>query len=85
VLEAQACGCPVFTTGRPPMTEVGGEAAVYFNPSDPAEAAQIIAKVLPERMELREKGLVNVSRFSSEKMIHSYINAYEFVIKQKSN
>lgn len=30
VAEAMACGCPVITTGIAPMTEVGGDAAVYI-------------------------------------------------------
>jgi glycosyltransferase involved in cell wall biosynthesis len=29
IAEAMACGCPVITTGQAPMTEVGGDAAVY--------------------------------------------------------
>ena len=39
VLEAQSCGCPVFATGRKPMTELGGDAAVYFDPADVDAAA----------------------------------------------
>lgn len=30
IIEALACGCPVFTTNRPPMTEVGGDFASYL-------------------------------------------------------
>lgn len=30
IIEALACGCPVFTTNRPPMTEVGGDFANYL-------------------------------------------------------
>jgi glycosyltransferase involved in cell wall biosynthesis len=30
VAEAMACGCPVITTAAAPMTEVGGDAAVYI-------------------------------------------------------
>jgi glycosyltransferase involved in cell wall biosynthesis len=30
IAEAMACGCPVITTGNAPMTEVGGNAAVYI-------------------------------------------------------
>ena len=40
IAEAQACGCPVFTTNRPPMTEVGADAAAYFDPDDPERAAR---------------------------------------------
>src|ERR1700682_440172 len=29
IVEAQACGCPVFASNLPPMPEVGGAAAVY--------------------------------------------------------
>jgi glycosyltransferase involved in cell wall biosynthesis len=32
IIEALACGCPVLTTRRPPMTEVGGEVADYVEP-----------------------------------------------------
>ncbi|MFM7086961.1 MAG: glycosyltransferase [Cyanobium sp.] len=37
VLEALACGCPVITTDRDPMREVGGAAALYVPPC-PGEA-----------------------------------------------
>ena len=33
VLEALACGCPVVTTGMPPMTEVGGNAVTTISPT----------------------------------------------------
>ena len=42
IIEAQSCGCPVFTSNRAPMTEVASTAAVYFNPHDPVQAAAII-------------------------------------------
>ena len=31
VVEAMASGCPVITTGEPPMNEVGGDAAIYIS------------------------------------------------------
>jgi glycosyltransferase involved in cell wall biosynthesis len=42
IIEAQACGCPVFTSNRPPMNEVGGEAAIYIEPDKPEKAAEKI-------------------------------------------
>lgn len=45
-LEAMACGCPVFASNRPPLTEIGGTAIQYFDPEKPAEAAQVIASKL---------------------------------------
>jgi glycosyltransferase involved in cell wall biosynthesis len=77
ILEAQSCGCPVFTTGRAPMTEVGGDAAVYFDPFNPEEAAEIISSALEGGRDLREQSLVNASRFNLDQMIDGYIAAYE--------
>jgi glycosyltransferase involved in cell wall biosynthesis len=34
VLEALACGCPVACSELPPLREVAGDAAVYFDPLD---------------------------------------------------
>jgi glycosyltransferase involved in cell wall biosynthesis len=84
VLEAQACGCPVFTTGRPPMTEVGGSGAVYFDPSDAAGAAKIIAGALGSREAIRQRGLKNISRFSVNQMIQGYLGAYERVSSRRA-
>ena len=42
IIEAQACGCPVFTLNRKPMTEVGGDGAVYFDTEDETGAAEMI-------------------------------------------
>ena len=46
IIEAQACSCPVFTSNQAPMTEVGGDAAIYINPHYPEAAAREIAKNL---------------------------------------
>jgi glycosyltransferase involved in cell wall biosynthesis len=79
VLEAQACGCPVFATGRPPMTEVGGSAAVYIDPSDVAGAAKAIVNARQTRDAIRERGLANVLRFGLTQMMQGYTSAYEQV------
>jgi glycosyltransferase involved in cell wall biosynthesis len=79
ILEAQSCGCPVFATGRPPMTELGGDAAIYFDPLQVDEAAKIISHALESRAAIREVGLVNVQRFTVQKMIDGYVNAYQKV------
>lgn len=79
VIEAQACGCPVFTSNRPPMTEVGGEAAVYFDLTDPSAAASVIANGLRRREAIKQAGFVNLARFSSAEMAKGYLRAYEAV------
>jgi glycosyltransferase involved in cell wall biosynthesis len=84
IAEAQACGCPVFTTNRAPMTEVGGNAAVYFDPENPKKAAEIIAQNFGKVKQMKKKGLINVKRFSTEKMIRKYIELYKKIKYENS-
>jgi glycosyltransferase involved in cell wall biosynthesis len=79
IIEAQACGCPVFTSNRPPMTEVGGEGAIYFNPSNPIEAAQIIVQSFSNgtAQKSRETGFKNCEKYSRERMINNYERLYQ--------
>jgi len=72
IVEAQACGCPVFTSNRPPMTEVGGTAAVYFDPRDPAVACETIAANFGRRTQLSSQGRENARRFSADAMLQAY-------------
>jgi len=76
IIEAQACGCPVFASNRPPMTEVGGEGAFYFDPEDPEGASALIAGKINDCAELRKAGFENARRFSAERMVDSYVKLY---------
>lgn len=84
IIEAQACGCPVFTSNRAPMTEIGGDGAVYIDPDNSIEAAHIILEHLPRASQMREAGFANVRRFSNETMVAGYIQLYREVIRQNS-
>ena len=42
VLEALATGCPVACSDLPPLREVAGDAAVYFDPRDPEAIAAAV-------------------------------------------
>jgi glycosyltransferase involved in cell wall biosynthesis len=84
ILEAQACGCPVFTTKRAPMTELGGDAAVYFDPAAEADAAAIIAEAMPGRDRLRQSGLENVQAFQESTMVREYVEAYEQAVQERA-
>ncbi len=60
VLEAMAAGCPVACSNASSLPEVGGEAALYFDPRSPEEAAEKIIDVLTNaelRSALIAKGL----------------------------
>ena len=80
IAEAQACGCPVVTTGRAPMTEVGGDAAIYIDPDDPAGATALIADGLARRAALVDAGLRNVQRFTVERLVAGCVDAYRHVL-----
>lgn len=80
IAEAQACGCPVATTGRAPMTEVGGDAAIYIDPDDPVGAAAAIADGLAQRAALVDAGLRNVCRFNRERLVAGCLDAYRHVL-----
>jgi hypothetical protein len=87
IVEAQACGCRVVTTGKPPMTEVGGEAAIYVSdPSNPAEVAERVRSVLAQDAETRRcivsAGLSNAARFSTDRMTCEYRAIYEDLVSQ---
>ncbi len=77
LLEAQACGCPVITSNRPPMPEIAGEAAIYVDPLQPEEAARIILENASRFPELQQKGRENLSRFSLDRAIDSYLELYK--------
>ncbi|HEY1483519.1 MAG TPA: glycosyltransferase family 1 protein [Candidatus Acidoferrum sp.] len=79
IIEAQSCGCPVVTSGRAPMDEVGGTAAVYVDPGKPEEAATAAVRALEKPDEWREASLRNAARFSSTAMISGYVSLYEKV------
>lgn len=80
IIEAQACGCRVVTTNRPPMTEVGGDAATYLDPDNLWSAVDILTNVLDAddatRNAMIRRGLANAARYSTQAMIDSYGETY---------
>lgn len=80
VIEAQACGCPVFTSDLAPMNEIGSSAAVYVDPKDPQAIAQAIRNAAPRFAEMREGGLANAAHYSAAHMAARYVEQYREVI-----
>ena len=83
IIEAQACGCPVVTSDRVPMTEVGGQAATYIDPDDIDAAASAVARKVCRRHQPCEKSLNNVERFSTSGMISHYLALHEILLGSK--
>jgi glycosyltransferase involved in cell wall biosynthesis len=68
--EAMACGVPIITSNVNGPEEIAGEAAVYVDPGNPAEAARALARVLEDddyAGELSAKALARSHRFDWEK------------------
>lgn len=66
-LEAMACGCPVITSCAASLPEVCGEAALYFDPLEPAQIAAAIKRLVQNqglRQELVERGIERARAFS---------------------
>lgn len=80
IIEAQACGCRVVTTGWPPMNEVGGDAAVYLDPDNLWSAVDILMNVLDVDDERKQaiirRGYANAARYSTRQMTDSYCEIY---------
>ena len=90
IIEAQACGCRVLTTGAAPMNEVGGDAAFYADAHDKTEFARVIKSLLEqnstERAASVERSLNNIERFDPRVMAQRYAQIYrEQCAKQTSN
>jgi glycosyltransferase involved in cell wall biosynthesis len=84
IVEAQACGCPVLTSGRPPMDEVGGAAALYVDPEDTNGAAHAAVAALSNGGNgLRDASIRNASRFDITTMIEGYLSVYEKVASSR--
>ncbi len=77
IIEAMACGCPVMTSNRPPMNEIGGTVATYIPPESPHVAADIIhAAQTSPAAELRQRCQAHARQFAQGGMIASYRDLY---------
>jgi len=85
VIEAQACGCRVVTSDRTPLTEIGGDSAVYADPENPdalaSAAVGLFAEPSAERRFRIDRGLRNAATFSAERMIEKYAALYHSLLE----
>ncbi len=71
LLEAMALGCPIASSNKGSLPEVGGDACEYFDPGDSKDMANAIMRVINDK-KLRGRLVANGSRrvrqFSWEKL-----------------
>lgn len=83
ILEAMACGLPVLASKSSAMPEVGGEAALYFDPQNIQEMVEAISSFLSNRelsLTLAEKGRRRAQEFSWEKAARMTLEFYYQVV-----
>lgn len=79
-LEAMSCGAPVIISDIPPLREVAGDAALWFDTHDHDALARCIERVLTDselRRELAGRGLLRVRNFSWQRAARETIRTYE--------
>ena len=76
VLEALACGTPCIISSTSSLPEVGGDAALYFDPNslnELVEKMELIYNNEELRIDLSEKAIKQASKFSLEKFAKEFI------------
>jgi glycosyltransferase involved in cell wall biosynthesis len=80
VLESMQRGVPVASSTGGALPEAGGQAAVYFDPLDPAAMAAAISSLLDDpalRADLRERGREWAATFSWESCADATLASFE--------
>jgi glycosyltransferase involved in cell wall biosynthesis len=79
-LEAMACGTPVLSSNATSLPEVGGDAAMYFDPRNVHEMAETTRRVLSDaglRVEMRQRGLAQAAMFSWQRAARETWGVYQ--------
>lgn len=80
ILEAMQVGCPVATSNRSSMPEIGGDAALYFDPEDGAAIAEAITRLASDpalRERLSSAGRSRAAEFSWDRTSEQTVAVYE--------
>ena len=80
VLEAMACGTPVVCSRTASLPELGGDAALYFDPHDMEELASQLERVWESeslRCRMSAAGVLQSSRFSWTRTAEQTMAVYE--------
>lgn len=87
LLEAMSCGTPVAASNRTSIPEVGGEAALYFEPNRIDALSELIYNVLSSnklRQNMARQSLERAKHFSWAKTAQATLGVYEKVLNESS-
>ena len=80
ILESLSCNCPALLSDRSSLPEIGGSAAMYFNPEDEEDILDKVELLLSNqslRDEMKQMGKKQSERFSWDKMTQETISLYK--------
>ena len=86
MLEAQQAAVAVACSTAGSLPEVGGDGALYFDPTSVEHIADTIRRCLADatlRSQLILKGRANLSRFSWDKTARETLSVYQDAFKQR--
>ena len=85
ILEAMTLGCPVLSSNAGSLPEVGGDAALYFDPKNEDEFVALIDSILTDvgvdRDSMIQKGFKNCKRFSWDKTYRETLDVYKELLR----
>lgn len=85
-LEAMQAGLPVASSDKGSLGEIYSDAALYFNPLDPADMAEKIKKVIKDndlRKKLIKKGREVAANFSWQKTAQQTLEIYKEILEKR--
>ncbi|HSD07319.1 glycosyltransferase family 1 protein [Flavobacterium sp.] len=83
VLESFACGCPALLSNGGALPEVGGNAAMYFDPTNVQSLRNAVDELINNqslRQSLEEKGSSRLNKFSWDKTYKDHLEVYKTVV-----
>lgn len=82
LLEAMACGVPVITSRTSSMPEIGGDGALYVDPTEPDDIAAMMLRLETQpdmRRAIVEQGSKRAALFSWQRAARQLVEVYESV------
>jgi alpha-1,3-rhamnosyl/mannosyltransferase len=83
IIEAMACGCPVISSNRSSLPEIGGETALFFDPMEISDMAESIRKVSEDtefRQTLARHGPEHANKFHWESSVNKHMDLFEAIL-----